>query len=269
MRSPWSTVQSWTAAFTGQYDEAEIDLLLSFADQGTLLLDVGASVGFWTVPLAMAARDRQGRVLAIEPLSANVGLLRANLARNGLGHVVDICPVALGSDPGEAVAVVEPGGAGNAWVDPPLPEGGQTWGAAWTETVRVTPLDAMALPPSCIGLRCSVVKLDVEGLEMAVLEGGANFMTRHRPVLLGEFSPECFARRGVPGDAPQRWAESTGYCCHEVVHERNSRISDQYRVVLVARRSGEARGDGALLLTPADLLAPDALLTRGDMAVPP
>lgn len=253
MCSPWSTVQTWAAAFTGQYDEAEIDLLLRFADKGTLLLDVGASVGYWAVPLAMAAADIQSRVLAIEPLAANVPLLKANLARNGVDHVVDICRVALGSRRSEEVAVIEWGGVGNASVSPPIPHGDMGLAARWTEMVEVTTLDALDLPTSCLGLRCSVIKLDVEGLEMAVLEGGAGFLTRHRPVLLGEFSPEWFVIRGLPADAPQRWAEKSGYHCYEVVHERRGWLSDCFEVKLVSLQSGQSRGDGALLLTPGDV----------------
>ncbi|PZS17404.1 MAG: hypothetical protein DLM54_09690 [Acidimicrobiales bacterium] len=263
MESPWSTVQSWTAAFTGRYDDAEIDLLLRFADRGTLLLDVGASVGFWAVPLALAAHRRQSRLVAIEPLAANRPLLRANVERNGLATVVDICPVALGSTQGQAIAVVERGGVGNASLNTPIPQDGDAVAAIWTETVQITTLDALVMPPSTAGLRCSIIKLDVEGLEMAVLEGGASFLAHHHPVILGEFSPEWFAMRGIPLDAPQRWAQRTGYLCHEVVRKRSGRFSDQLTVPLEVRLIGEPRGDGPLLLTPPGMAIPDSQGTMG------
>lgn len=250
MSVPWSTDQAWLAAFTGGYDEAEIDLLVGRAERGTFFMDVGASLGFWTVPLAEAARQLGSRVLAVEPVASNRAVLSENIRRNGLAGSVDLLPVALGACPGRAVAAVDRGGVGNAALDPPSWAGGGRPPGAAAESVPVVALDDLELPRACRDLRCSVVKVDVEGWEMAVLEGAAAFVARHRPVILGEFSIPWMRMRGIPQEAPQRWAEDAGYRCHEVVLERRRRLSDRASIALVPRRDGEGRGPGPLLLTP-------------------
>lgn len=251
MTVPWSTNQAWVAAFTGGYDDAEIDLLVGCAERGTFFMDVGASLGFWTVPLAAAASQQGARVLAVEPLESNLEVLSENIRRNGLAGNVDLLPVALGAGPGRAVAAVDRGGVGNAALDPPSwGDGGRPTGAA-VESVPVAALDDLELPQGCRDLRCSAVKVDVEGWEMAVLEGAAAFVAQHRPVILGEFSIPWMRMRGIPHDAPQSWAESAGYRCHEVVLARGRRSSDKRSVTLVPRRAGEARCGGSLLLTPS------------------
>jgi len=49
------------------------------------VLDIGANMGFFACPAAMAAR--QGRVIAVEPLGGYVDVLRRNVSRNKLQNV--------------------------------------------------------------------------------------------------------------------------------------------------------------------------------------
>lgn len=59
---------------------------------GSVLLDVGANVGMYSV---LAAAARQMKVFAFEPESQNYGLLNANIAVNGLSDRVLAYPIAL------------------------------------------------------------------------------------------------------------------------------------------------------------------------------
>jgi hypothetical protein len=36
--------------------------------------------------------------------------------------------------------------------------------------------------------RCDVIKVDIEGAELEFLRGGRGFLSRHRPVIFGEFN---------------------------------------------------------------------------------
>lgn len=123
--------------------------------QGTAL-DIGAHIGNHTLWLAAVCGLR---VVAFEPLHA--AELRANVALNDLGAQVRVEAVALGEASGTAIHA----GAGR------LTSGG---------TVPVRTLDSYGITG------VSLVKIDVEGWEPAVLRGGENTIRRDRPTIWAE-----------------------------------------------------------------------------------
>src|SRR3984893_9632977 len=67
----------------GAHTRNEVALLRSFVRTGDLIYDVGAHIGTFAIPLAMAAGEN-GAVVTIEADSKNFALLRQNLERSGL-----------------------------------------------------------------------------------------------------------------------------------------------------------------------------------------
>ena len=70
----------------GAYEEREVSYVLSRLRPGDAFLDVGAHVGYFTLPAAKAVGPG-GQVIAIEPSPDSVSLLRANAELNGLGWI--------------------------------------------------------------------------------------------------------------------------------------------------------------------------------------
>src|SRR5262245_1478910 len=70
------------AFFSGKYDDEKRSALLSFLRPGGAALDVGANIGFYTIPMAAFARSIGARVVAIEPVAVNTQWLLHNLALN-------------------------------------------------------------------------------------------------------------------------------------------------------------------------------------------
>src|SRR5262245_58641585 len=87
------------AYFSGQYDDAKVRLLTSFLRSGGTALDVGANIGLYCVPLALAAKTMRARVVAVEPVPENLECLRRNLSLNLCGDVVHIVELALADQP--------------------------------------------------------------------------------------------------------------------------------------------------------------------------
>jgi FkbM family methyltransferase len=83
----------------GDYDRAEIDLLCSLVRSGDCVLDVGANIGLYTLPLSRAVGP-DGLVIAAEPDPQNLVLLRKNIEANGCTNV-RVIPEALGDKTGE------------------------------------------------------------------------------------------------------------------------------------------------------------------------
>ena len=67
----------------GAHTRNEVALLQSFVKAGDLIYDVGAHIGTFAIPLALAA-GKNGHVIAIEADAESFALLRQNLASQGL-----------------------------------------------------------------------------------------------------------------------------------------------------------------------------------------
>ncbi len=161
----------------GGFERAELEAVRAHARTGTTAIDVGANVGVFTVVLARAVGP-EGRVLAFEPFADNVGRLEHNVDLNGLRNV-DVREAAVGARAGDLELRL---GADPAFHS--TTEVAERRGEGHSVRVRATTLDydwrAAGSP------EVSVVKIDIEGGELAVLDGARELLATQRPVLLVE-----------------------------------------------------------------------------------
>ncbi len=161
----------------GLYDRRELDLVREHLGDGDFV-DVGAHIGLYTVAAALHGK---GRVLAFEPNPSARAQLTANIALNECTNVI-VVPKAVGDAPGSALLHVP---------TTPDPSFSSLAGGRFAEgdpiDVEVTTVDAEV---EAAGLRPSVVKIDVEGGELAVVGGMQRTLERDRPVLLVEVSEQ-------------------------------------------------------------------------------
>jgi FkbM family methyltransferase len=152
--------------------EPELPRIDDFCPRGGTALDVGAWYGPWSRALA----SRADRVIAFEPNPSVALVLRRTVPAN-----VEVV---------EAVAGAGTTTTAQLWV--PL-SGRGTEGIASTlahaddavpVTVPATTLDAVVAEQ--VQGAVSIIKIDVEGAEQAVLAGAADTLATHRPVLLIE-----------------------------------------------------------------------------------
>lgn len=260
MTVPGNSAQSWRAAFTGSYDDEHVELLLPLIEPGSWVLDIGASLGFYTIPLGLAARAAEARLVAVEPVRQNCVVIRHNVELNGLQDTVTVISSALGAAASEMTVHIESGGAGNAAIVTDLaPEevehhdrAGNTWDA---DTVQVRRLDDLQLPPEVSGRRCSLIKIDVEGFEMDMLEGASDFIATHRPTIFGEFSPLWLETRGFAKSAPEIWATNNRYVSLELAHRSVLCISDKRISTVKPLPLSGFRSGTDLLLLPVSVAA--------------
>lgn len=157
--------------YCGLYDAPEMRFLLAWLRAGDTFLDVGANVA----PYSLLASSVPGtRAVAFEPGSLAHDRARANIALNSLEGRVALEPVAVSDTDGEAMLTADRW-AMNTLVD--------TYAGA-VETVSTVRLDSYAAGHD-LG-RVSLVKVDVEGHELAVLRGATSLLERHRPALILE-----------------------------------------------------------------------------------
>jgi FkbM family methyltransferase len=161
-----------------EFSQGEVDLFEKILRPGQTVVDAGANIGAHTV-FFCGAVGADGRVHAFEPQRVIFQTLCANLALNSLQNAYAY-HAALGEHaaPGEQARTIK--------VDVPDYSrennfGGMSLGE-WTdgEDVALTCIDALDLAA------CDFMKIDVEGMEQAVIRGAGRAIARHRPVLYVE-----------------------------------------------------------------------------------
>jgi FkbM family methyltransferase len=193
------------ACWLGEADDDVRTALLARVRPDAVVLDVGANVGWWTVPLARRVGPAGGRVVAFEPVPENRARLEWAIAANGVQGHVEVVPVALGEQPGELGMWLKSAETGAGSGTAALVTGE---GAAHLR-VPVTTLDAWGdehdLP------RCDLMKLDIEGAELLMLRGAERFVAKHRPLIFGEFEAYWLTTFGASFLDVAAWAERMRY----------------------------------------------------------
>lgn len=163
-------VYGWAPMYGGWEPEAQ-RLIATHVLPGDVVYDVGGNYGIHTILFARLV-GAEGRVVAFEPLPHLAGALRDNVDLNGFSNVV--CDErALADYTGEGSFLVGHHEGAGQLVGPD---------EAASRTVPVTTVDEVVFgegqrPPT-------LVKIDVEGAEAAVLEGARRVLDAHGPTLL-------------------------------------------------------------------------------------
>lgn len=156
-----------------------IDAIRRYLRAGDVFVDGGANIGFFSV-LASGIVGPDGHVVAIEMMPDTATILGKHLEENRVDNVT-IVPKALSRRSGETVtAQVREGHYGQA----SIALGGEIdYGHAVTvETATLS--DILAPYP-----RIAFLKLDLEGAEVAALDGASGILDRVRVVVLERWDP--------------------------------------------------------------------------------
>jgi FkbM family methyltransferase len=153
-------------------------------------LDIGANIGALTLVLADLAH--KGVVHSFEPSSINSRFLAMNIRRNGMRNA-HAHAIGMGSAPGRAKFTNLVGMGGCSFANPVGRPVDDVVALAWgndverkSEVVTISTLDRWMARQKLH--RVDVIKVDVEGCELAVLDGGWNTVTRHRPKIIIELN---------------------------------------------------------------------------------
>lgn len=163
-----------------------IDLFLKGPHDG-LFLDVGANIGSCTL-LALAVG---ARVIAFEPLPSNIFYFHQSVAAldSKWKERLTLWPVALGSTRKQETIYTEPGNAGNSALEFPTRAKREN-----SNVVQVVPLDDILWPHT---RNISVLKMDVQGYEIHVLEGAKRLLqAKAIHVIQTEISTEWLTNLG-------------------------------------------------------------------------
>jgi FkbM family methyltransferase len=147
----------------GEWSEGEVQLFQSLVKLGNTVVEVGAGIGTHTVVMAKAV-GLHGKVVAIEPQRSVFQNLCANLALNSITNTYTY-QIALGETSGFIpLAAVQSQTSSNI-------------AGMSTEQVQVATLDSFNVP------QCHLLKMDVDQMLAAVIQGAQQTLERCQPLL--------------------------------------------------------------------------------------
>jgi FkbM family methyltransferase len=219
----WVVGSSTHDCWLGIYEYEKCRLFARMVRPGDVVYDIGANAGFYTL-LASVLVGPTDRVVAFEPSPRNLAYLNRHLTVNEVNNVTVVAG-AVYDDEGD-VRLLEGPDSHLLRVD-----------VTGTLRSRSLTLDHLVfrddLPPP------TVMKIDVEGSEYAVFQGGKRVLAEHRPLI---FLSTHGAR--VHTNCCRLLVE-LGYTLRPLVGERLDEVSE-----VIAQASVDSRiyrrGEGAL-----------------------
>jgi FkbM family methyltransferase len=168
--------------------------------QGMHVLDVGANIGYFTM-LSASLVGPTGSVIAIEPNPESAKLLEASRRANSFQNVT-VFQVAAGRAP---ELLVLHGNYSNAMTSAVPDEASELISSITVPSFKIDEL----VPRE---RKIDFVKIDVEGAEYNALMGASELITRWRPTIVSEFSPQTMPGiSGVDGRTYLRFLLGFGY----------------------------------------------------------
>jgi FkbM family methyltransferase len=162
----------------GNLESAVQEAMVRHLGDGGVFYDIGANLGFFAMLGAHLAGLETGHVYAFEAAPDNADAIRSNAALNGIGNVTVIAKAVAASAGRARLQVVDD----QSWSK--LEQYGEH---PYTEQVIEVDLVAIDDLVAAGELRPpTVVKIDVEGAELAVLEGMSSTIDAYRPAIICE-----------------------------------------------------------------------------------
>jgi FkbM family methyltransferase len=174
------------AVYLGAYEPEIIKALKRIVEPGNVVIDIGANIGAITLPLAQYVGN-SGRVIAFEPTSWAYDKLQKNLSLN---------PHLLEQVKSERIMLLEEEKTPPAFVY-----------SSWNLTAEENQLTHPQHKGRLMSTNCAqgmsldgylkknseqkidLIKLDVDGYELAVLKGARKLILRDRPKIILEIAP--------------------------------------------------------------------------------
>lgn len=192
-------------------DLEELENLADMLSPGAVIIDAGANIGNHTIYLASMVKD--AHVHSFEPLAHCYSTLAENIRLNGLDSPRKVTPycAALGNTDGKAEIAAWATTNGEV-----INVGGTRLRESESGEFSVVTIDSLGLE------RLDLLKIDVEGMQLEVLKGGAETIKRCMPVIFIELlpGPQAHTRKlwskDNEVDAPLRLLWDYGYKSKQV-----------------------------------------------------
>lgn len=177
--------QYYYAYVVPRFWEPEVELIRYFVKSGDSALDLGANIGWYSAVLAKLVGEN-GKVYAVEPIPETFALLSTVVARLGLNNV-DLFNCAVSDKKGTAVMEIPRHDYGGTnYYMAKIVSGNHSHSHLERFEVPLRSVDDLL--SGSLAERVTFVKCDVEGHELAVIRGAAQFFQKTKPAMMIEVS---------------------------------------------------------------------------------
>ncbi len=223
----------------GVWEPLETALFRSEIDEGDVVVDVGANVGYYTL-IAAQKVGKTGQVWAFEPDPDAFEILRRNVELNGYDNV-QLVPKALGAEPGTLRLYRHPTNRGDHRVYDP-------GDAREAVDVEVTTLDQYFATRE----RVDLVKIDTQGAECTILAGAGETLKRHDDVrVIMEYTPQYIRQMGADPGACLSRLDALGFSFYEILEFAQKKAVVKTDLQTLRARYPESKDDYTNLFLPS------------------
>ena len=199
----------------GFYSAEQLRWLNHLLEPDMVFIDVGANHGEFTV--FAAKRLTQGQVIAFEPVSLLFHKLQRNIKINNLKNIKVIQKGLANKNFKSTIYTRE-----SNFEDGTKHEGLPTLYPSTTrskicETIELTYLDQFVESENIA--KIDIIKIDVEGAELAVLQGAKKSIIDFKPIILIEVNEETSQAAGYPSRALLNYLSEMGYRFEEILYD--------------------------------------------------
>ncbi|MDA1330689.1 MAG: FkbM family methyltransferase [Chloroflexi bacterium] len=180
------------------------NILNVLLDSTDVFLDIGASNGYF-YSLRLAKRFPRAQIFAFEPNPKILYHLKKNVSYNHLDNI-QIMPIGLSDAAGESPLAYELGASSYLL---PKSESGLS-----SIIVHTDKLDNLVSQK--IVTQVNVIKVDIEGNELAFLHGAKRSLAKFAPVIIMEFKERLLRRAGVNREEVADFLRESGYLIFSV-----------------------------------------------------
>ncbi len=198
-----------------EYEKEDSAMLLKLVDDGMTFLDIGANLGWYGLHVAKIYPN--SRVFAFEPIKRTYGFLRDNIQINKLENI-SAFSYGLFSESEERIFYADPEILGAASTSPTAGDQGIE------HRCLVRKMDEVLAD---FHSGADFLKIDVEGAELFVLEGGIETIRTSKPIIFAEMLRKHAANFNYhPNDIIELLAGENYRC----FYSRNGKLIEFFRM---------------------------------------
>lgn len=198
------------AYYLGYHEQMIAKAFVDTVTPGSCVFDLGANFGQFTL-LAAQLTGSRGQVFAFEPDPNAFAALQRHVMANSFSHIV--CRQA---------AVSDAAGTATFYIAPPTISGTSSLARSAVEyyhhdyTQQEVAVERLDECRSWITSPVSLVKLDVQGAELAALRGAEQLLQEHRPAIIFEADEVAMTAFGYHAQDLSAYLHQLGYVLYSI-----------------------------------------------------
>lgn len=185
----------------GNYESEVGELLKKIISPGDVFLDVGANIGYFS--LMVAKNEPSSTVFAFEPASHLFEKLENHIRDNYLKNIFAIHAAAGENDETGILFLADVENEGMSSLKEPENYSGKK------EEIKIISLDNWMNRSALENI--SLIKMDVEGSELAALKGMKNIIDEFHPLIISEINPQTLSLFGLKSEDIYKFIYGLGY----------------------------------------------------------